>query len=308
MAAIADIRPDGLLTIDSPDFCLRVAAKAKAVRPDLPVIHYVAPTVWVWRAGRARKMAPHGDHVLALFPFEPPYMEAAGMTCDFVGHPVVAERWPAREEVAAFRARVAGEGPVIAVLPGSRRGEVDRLAPVFGEALGRMPPARYVLPAAGHVVGEVRDAVANWPVEVTLLDPTGMAPEAAEHRKRCAMAAADAALAASGTVALELAMADTPFVSAYRMAPLSAYIIRRMVKVRSANLVNILLDDAVIPELLQEDCTPERIVGALAPLLGPKGEAQAGRQAEAMALLGLGGENPGDRAAGSILTALGRLT
>ena len=308
VTALADLRPDGLLTIDSPDFCLRVAAKAKAARPGLPVLHYVAPTVWVWRPGRARKMARHVDHVLALFPFEPPYMEAAGMTCDFVGHPVVAERWPGSDEVAAFRESVSGEGPLITVLPGSRRGEIERLAPIFGEALGRMPNARYVVPAAGHVAGLVREAVADWSVDVTVLDPTGLAPQAAEHRKRSAMAAADAALAASGTVALELAMAGTPFVSAYRMAPLSAFIIRRMVNVKSANLINILLDDAVVPEVLQEACTPDRIVSALTPLLGPAGDAQAARQAEAMALLGLGGEHPGDRAATSILNALDRLS
>ena len=144
---------EALVTIDSPDFCLRVATLVKAARPEFRTIHYVAPSVWAWRPGRAAKMAKVIDHVLALLPFEPPYMTAAGMTCDFVGHPVVAEPRATAEEKAAF----AGKGPLLLALPGSRRGEVTRLAPVFGAVVGRLkathPGLQVALPTVRGVAG-----------------------------------------------------------------------------------------------------------------------------------------------------------
>ena len=144
--------PDALITIDSPDFCLRVARRYAPNGPSQRTIHYVAPSVWAWRPGRAAKMAQVIDHVLALLPFEPPYMEAAGMSCDFVGHPVVAEPRAGPAEAAAFRAAhgIAADAPLVLALPGSRRGEVGRLAPVFGATLARVlaarPEMRVVLP------------------------------------------------------------------------------------------------------------------------------------------------------------------
>ncbi|MEM9425509.1 MAG: lipid-A-disaccharide synthase, partial [Pseudomonadota bacterium] len=160
-------QPDALITIDSPDFSLRLA-KLVRQKTALRTIHYVAPSVWAWRPGRAAKMAAHIDHVLALLPFEPPYMEAAGMTCDFVGHPVVSEPMADAAEVTAFRAETGvGDAPLILTLPGSRRSEVARLAPVFGETLSRVvaerPEARIVLPAARPVAAAVQEAVQDWP-------------------------------------------------------------------------------------------------------------------------------------------------
>ncbi len=135
--AVLREKPDALITIDIPEFSLRVAARVKSRAPNLPTVHYVAPTVWAWRPGRARKMARSVDHVLALLPFEPPYMQAEGMGCDFVGHPVVTEPQATEAEIADFRAKYAipeGETAIL-VLPGSRRSEIERLAPIFGEAL-----------------------------------------------------------------------------------------------------------------------------------------------------------------------------
>ncbi|RED13218.1 lipid-A-disaccharide synthase [Pontivivens insulae] len=302
---------DALITIDSPDFCLRVAKKAKAAGFAKPVIHYVAPSVWVWRPGRATKMARHVDHVLALLPFEPPYMEAAGMTCDFVGHPVVAEPQATEAEVAALRDALGlGAARTLVVLPGSRNGEVGRLGEIFGEAVAKVatPDMRVVVPVTANVADHVADVTAIWDVDVTLLDPRGLPPHEAEARKRAAFAMADAALAASGTVGLELAMAGCPGVIAYRMAPITTFLVKRMVKVRFVNLVNLLLDRGVVPEVLLDDCTPQTIANALKPVLDDPAarEDQRNGMAQAMQMLGQGGEAPGLRAARSVLGAIER--
>ena len=263
--AAAAMAPDALVTIDSPDFSLRVARRARALRPDLRVIHYVAPSVWAWRPGRAAKMAKVVDHVLALLPFEPPYMEAAGMTCDFVGHPVAAERQATPAEAAALRAELGlAEGQrLLVLLPGSRRGEVTRLGPVFAEVVRRLraadPSLAVVLPAAAPVADAVAALLppdaAGWP---RLLDPRGLSAGEAEARKRAAFAAADVALAASGTVSLELAAAGTPMVIAYTANPLTGWIVMRMARIDTATLVNLVTDTRVVPEFFLGDCTPRR--------------------------------------------------
>jgi len=311
--AVIDAAPDALVTIDSPDFCLRVAARVKAARPDLRTIHYVAPTVWAWRPERAVKMARHIDHVLALFPFEPPYMEAAGMGCDFVGHPVVASPAPDPSAIAAFRAGLGlGENErLLLVLPGSRKGEVGRMAPVFAAAAPLIkracPATRLVIPATANVAGFLAEAVKSWPVPPVLLDPRSQTLSAFEAQKRAAFAAADVALAASGTVSLELAKAGTPMVIAYNFNWLTTRIVKKKVSLRSATLVNILTDSAAIPEFLFEDCTAENIAPKVIDLLqNPAARrAQKGANATAMAMLGEGGEAPGMRAARAVLAQLG---
>lgn len=300
-------KPDVLVTIDLPEFCLRVAELVKA-ESDIRVVHYVAPTVWAWRPKRAQKMARHVDQVLALFPFEPPYMEAAGMRCDFVGHPVVTEQVATEEEIAAFKtAQGIGDAPVVLVLPGSRRSEIGRLAGTFGETLGRIaesrPDIRFVLPAAGNVAGLVEEAVLNWPVNVTVLDPRGVDAEKFAATKRAAFGAADVALAASGTVALELAAAQTPMVIAYDMPWLSRQIIGRMLLVDTVNLVSLVSDTREIPEFIGKDCQANLIAPAVLSVLD-----DPSRQTEAMAVtmerLGQGGPPPGERAALAVLDGL----
>ena len=313
--AAAAMAPDALVTIDSPDFSLRVAKRARRLRPDLRVIHYVAPSVWAWRPGRAVKMAKVVDHVLALLPFEPPYMEAAGMSCDFVGHPVAAEPQATPAEVAAIRVElgVAPGQRLLAVLPGSRRSEVTRLG--AGLRRGRPAPARrrpalaVVLPAAAPVADALAALLppdaAGWP---RLLDPRGLSKAEAEARKRAAFAAADAALAASGTVSLELAAAGTPMVIAYTANPLTGWIAMRLALIDTATLVNLVTDTRVVPEFFLGDCTPEKITPAVARLLDDPMAAAAQRAAgeRTMELLGRGGEPPGLRAARSVLAAIGR--
>lgn len=303
--AVIETRPDVLITIDSPDFSLRVAKLVKAVS-DIRTVHYVAPTVWAWRPERAKKMAQVIDHVLALFPFEPPYMTAAGMECDFVGHPVVAEPQATDVDIAAFRVKYGLEdaAPLVLALPGSRRGEVGRMGPVFGAALGQIatqhPGMRVVLPAAGAVADVVQDQVRGWPLQPVVLDPREMPLEAGLAEKRAAFRAADVALATSGTVALELAASETPMVSAFDLHWLSRAIISRMVTTDTGNLINLVSDTRVIPEVIGKDMTAGNVVNAMETLLADPTQ-QLCAMRETMQRLGRGGEDPGLRAAQAIL-------
>jgi lipid-A-disaccharide synthase len=300
--AVVAAQPDVLLTIDAPDFSLRVAALVKARAP-IRTVHYVAPTVWAWRAGRAARMARVIDHVLALFPFEPPLMQAAGMDCDFVGHPVVADPVATEAEAAAYRATF-GAGPLILALPGSRRSEVEKLAAKFGQTLGIVaaarPGARVVLPAAGPVAAQVRAAVAEWPVPVTVIDP---ASDPEGRAKRAAFRAADVALAASGTVSLELAANATPMVIGYDMNWVTRAIMWRMMLIDTVTLVNIVSETRVVEEYLGRDCQPGPMAAALLRVLDAPG-AQEAAMALTMDRLGRGGEPPGLRAARAVLARL----
>ncbi len=306
--AVLEAQPDVLITIDSPDFCLRVAKRVKAAS-SLRIVHYVAPTVWAWRPKRAEKMAALVDQVLALLPFEPPYMEAAGVACDFVGHPVVAEPVAAEEEAGAFReAYGIGDAPCLLVLPGSRRGEVARLAPVFGEVLEQVvaaqPGLRVVVPTVASVLEDVRALTEGWPGRPVILGPDEEAqafPRGAA--KRAAFRAADGALAASGTVSLELAAAGTPMVIAYDMAWLSRQIIGRMLRVDTVTLVNLVSETRAVPEFIGAECVPERIAPALLEVLAAPG-AQEAAMRSTMERLGRGGEAPGLRAARAVLNRL----
>ncbi len=296
--AVLDSGAQALITIDSPDFCLRVARIVKTARPGFRTIHYVAPSVWAWRPGRAARMAQVIDHVLALLPFEPPLMTAAGMTCDFVGHPVVAEPLATPVE----RAMMEGHGPLILTLPGSRRAEVTRLAPVIGAVLAqirlRHPDLRVALPTVPGVAGLVQDLTADWPVRPDIiLDPAA---------KRAAFAAADVAIAASGTVSLELAANDCPMVIAYAMNPVTMWLMRRAALIDTVTLVNIVSDTRVVPEFIQGRCRADLIAPTVLSLLDDPQARAAQEQAMAVTMerLGRGGEPPGLRAARSVLSHL----
>lgn len=303
-ARVAAENPDALIGIDSPDFGLRVARAARAQRPDLRTIHYVAPSVWAWRPGRALKMAEVVDHVLAILPFEPPLMRAAGMTCDFVGHPIAAAAVAGPDEAALFRAghAIAPEATVVLCLPGSRGGEVGRLLPRFGEALSdlrrHVSDLQVVVPTVPGVAAQVRRMTAAWPARPLVVEE----PEA----RRAAFAAADLALAASGTVSLDLAANRVPMVIGYDMAPLTRLLIGMLLKTDTVTLVNLVSETRAVPEFLGRDCQPAPMAQALRRLLGDPQARQA--QLDAMDLtmdrLGKGGEAPGLRAARSVLRAV----
>ncbi|WP_204114263.1 lipid-A-disaccharide synthase [Shimia biformata] len=307
--AVIAAQADVLITIDSPDFCLRVA-KLVREKGGPRIVHYVAPSVWAWRAGRAAKMAAHVDQVLALLPFEPPYLEAVGLRCDFVGHPVVAEPVATDAEVLEFReTHGLQDAPILLVLPGSRRGEVSRLAPIFGEVLARLaqtrPDIRPVLPAAGPVAAMVRAETQDWAVAPLILDPTEISPDRAARQKRAAFRAADIALAASGTVSLELAASTTPMVIAYDMNWISRQIIAQMLKIDTVTLVNLVSQTRAVPEFIGANCRADRIAPALLDLIdNPATQIEA--METTMTLLGRGDDAPGLRAARAVLDGLGQ--
>ena len=301
-AAARRLRPAVVVTIDSPDFSFRVARRLAGA--GIPLVHYVAPQVWAHRPGRAAKIAKFLDHLLAILPFEPPYFEAVGLPCSYVGHAIV-EEGADQGDGPAFRGRhhIPGEAPLVCALPGSRHGEVTRHLPVFGETLGllaaRFPGLRAVVPTVAAIADEVRAGAAAWPVETRVVGG---------DEKYDAIAAADVALAASGTIALELAIAGTPMVITYKANPLTAWLARRMIRVDYVCLVNLILDRPAVPELLQDACRPDRLADAVARLLD---DAQAretliAEAYRAVESLGLGGAPPSDRAAAVVLDVINR--
>lgn len=278
-AALA-AKPDLLLTVDVPDFSMRVARKVRAGDPSIPIVHWVAPTVWAWRPGRAAAMKPHVDRLLALLPFEPKiFAELGGPPTFYVGHPLFDAAPTLRPGEDERRQRDNLATPVVLVLPGSRRSEFKHLADPFRDALrlvqARHPHARFVLPAVPHLADEISRAVASWPVKPEVL--LGEAAKLAAFRR------ARAALAASGTVTLELAIAGVPLVGAYRGQALEAFIARRLVRSSSVLLCNLVLGRNVVPEFLQDEATADRLAQALSSLI----EDSLQRRAQVEAFAGI---------------------
>jgi lipid-A-disaccharide synthase len=273
-ADIAAQRPDVVVTIDSPGFTLRLL---KAIRPlGIPRAHYVAPQVWAWREGRVRHFPGLWETLLCLLPFEPAFFARHGLPATFVGHPVL-ESGADRGDAARFRAThgLPPEAKILTVMPGSRRTEASRLLPVLGATLHllatEIPQLVPVVAAAGPVAATVQAAASAWPVRPIITTEL--------EEKHDAFAASDAALTKSGTSTLELALAGVPMVVTYRVNPLTALIARRLVKVRYASLLNLLAGREVVPELLQDACTPDRLAAALLPLLTDRGASGAQRAA-----------------------------
>jgi len=301
--AIVASRPSAVILIDSFGFSFQVAKRVRSRAPEIPIIKYVAPQVWVWRQGRAKAMRPFFDHTLALFPFEPEvHRNLGGPPCTYVGHPLL-------EEIAQLRANPAEAArreekpPLVVVMPGSRRSELNSLIKTFGEVVTVLTkthgPFALVLPTLPHIEAQVREAVAAWPVQAKIV--------VTEAEKYAAMRSARLAIAASGTATLELGLARVPHVGAYRVRWWEAAIARLIVKAKMALLPNILLNERIVPELLQEDCASEKIASAAAPLL----EAGAARRRQLEAFERLDGilavsEAPSDRAAAIILELLAK--
>lgn len=295
---ILRVRPTAVITIDSPGFCFRVTKQLQGL--GIALIHYVAPTVWAWRPTRARKIAAFLDHILALLPFEPAFLSRFGVASTFVGHAVV-ESGADKGDGTGLRTKygIAQDVPMVCVLPGSRRSETKYMLPAFGATLGvlreRRPDLVAVVPMVSSLAGEITAATNAWPVPTLLLEE--------ESEKYDAFAAADAALAASGTVSLELAMAGTPSVIAYKVNPVTAWFALRLVQVKFVNLVNILLDRLAIPEYLQDNCTPQQMAAAVNVLLDDEDAREAQRAAyrEVLEDIGAGDEPPSMRAASVVM-------
>jgi lipid-A-disaccharide synthase len=297
--AVLTRKPDALVIIDSPAFTLRVARWVRWFDRSIPIVDYVSPSVWAWRAGRARAMSAYVDHVLALLPFEPDvHRKLGGPPCSYVGHPLIDDVSKLRPNETEARRR-SSDPPVVLAMPGSRSSEVTRLAAIFGVTLARVAertgPIEVVVPTVPHLLAQVTEATANWPIKPRIVVD--------EADKQAALRVARAALAKSGTTTLELAIAGVPMVAAYKVAPLEAWVIRRLVRVPSYILANLVLGQNVVPELVQEECTPELLSEALAPLLGDTPERR--RQVEAFAALDaimeIGSRTPAVRAADIVL-------
>lgn len=297
--AVIAANPDVLVIIDSPEFTHRVARRVRARAPHIPIVDYVCPSVWAWRPGRARAMHAYVDRVLALLPFEPETMRRlGGPPTTFVGHPLgeqAARLRPNAEEAQ----RREDRPPLVLVLPGSRSGEVRRMAPVFGQALGlvakRTGALEVVVPAVPRLAEAVGKAVAAWPVPARVVtDPAD---------KDAAFRSARAALTKSGTSTLELAVAGIPMVAAYQVPLVEEMVARLLIKVESVILANLVVGENVVPEFLQRACTPENLAAALVPLVGDSPERRS--QTEAFArldgLMEIGRAVPSERAAATVL-------
>lgn len=298
---IVDKKPDVVVTVDSWSFSARVNKALKARKTGIPQFHYVAPQVWAWKKKRAKTCGRYIDELFALLPYEPPYFEPHGLKTDFVGHPVV-EGGASKGDGAAFRKEygIAADAPLLCVLPGSRRSETKYLLPVFQETVSRLkqkyPALRVVVPTVVTVAEKVKKAVASWDVPVTVV--TG------EKARYDAFAAANAALAASGTVALELAMARVPYCIAYKMNPISSFLAPLVVKGKYVNLVNILADKLIVKEFLLKNCRADWLANEVDLLLSDETyrQTQISQASQVLNLLGAGqAETPSDKVADILL-------
>jgi lipid-A-disaccharide synthase len=305
-AALA-FNPDAVVIIDSPEFTHPIAKRIRQRRPSIPIIDYVSPSVWAWRPGRARKMRPYVDHLLALLPFEPEaHKRLGGPPCTYVGHPLIERApWIDALDAESLRDRLGLQPglPVLVVLPGSRPSEVSRLMAPFGEAVqalqGAAGPFEIVIPAVSSVRPMIEQALASWPQKPFLVE--------GEEDKLKAFKLARAALAASGTVTLELGVAGTPMAAAYRVDPVAARL-RFLLQVHSVVLANLVLGENAFPEYIQEDCTAAKLSAALAPLLKdtPERAAQLAALARIRETMFLPDQTPSGKAAEIVLAILDR--
>ena len=304
--AVVAAKPDVLVIIDSPEFTHRVARRVRARAPKIPIVDYVCPSVWAWRPGRARAMRAYVDHVLALLPFEPAAMRRlGGPPCTFVGHPLGEHVASVRPNAEEARRRLS-DPPLLLVLPGSRTGEIRRMADVFGECVARVAEQvgalEVVVPAVPRLAEALRAAIASWRVPARIVTE-GTAKDEAFRTAR-------AALAKSGTSTLELALAGVPMVAAYKVPLLEEVVARQLITIQNIILANLVMGENVVPQILQRDCTPERLAAALVLLLRDTPERR--RQIEAFGrldtIMEIGRTAPSDRAAAVVLDCAGALS
>jgi lipid-A-disaccharide synthase len=304
--AVVARHPRVLVIIDSPGFTRGIARRVRAADPTIPIVEYVSPSVWAWRPGRARVMRAYIDHILALLPFEPAvHQRLGGPPCTYVGHPLIEEIGNLRPNAEEARRRLA-DPPVLLMLPGSRSGELDRLLAIFAEAVAlvreRVGSLELIVATVPHLAGAIREASAQWPLRPRIV------VEKAD--KQAAFRIATAALAKSGTVTLELALAGVPMIAAYKVSAIEYIAVGRGIlkRIPSIILTNLLLGENAVPELLQQNCTAENLAAALRPLLRDTPERR--RQIEAFArldsIMEVGSSAPALRAADIVLAEVRR--
>ena len=305
VSAILDEKPDILLTIDSPEFCFRVAKKVKVVNKSIPIVHYVAPTVWAWRPKRARAISNYIDHVMALFPFEPPYFHRVGLSCDFVGHPIVSEEIATDENIVDLKKEYSlSDAPTILCLPGSRKSEIDRLMPTFGESLIKfsrlIPNANFILPSTPHLYEYSKQYLKFLPSNTVFLSPEEIGIEKYLAFKKASFKISNLALAASGTVSLELAANNTPMVIGYDMSYFSRQIVQLMMLTNTVTLVNLITGNRHIPECIGVNFNSDKLFLELVRIYSNR-KNQLKDFATTMNLLGRDHIAPNDRAANSLI-------
>lgn len=295
-------QPEVVVSIDSPGFVLRVLKKLRARGIcTSKFVHYVAPTVWAYRPERVHIMAERFDYLLCLLPFEPPYFDAVKLPNRFIGHEI-AWWWKTRGNGAAFRSKhkITTDAPLLAVFPGSRNGEINRLWPIFKAAIAQLhvtiPNLQVVIQVTPNLIERMHTETNGWEVAPIIIPNS--------EDKKDLFAAATAAIAKSGTIGLECALAGLPSMIAYRANPISAYLLRRMITIKYANLANLMADRMIIPELLQEDCTADKIAATMQPLLmdASARASQCTDLADVAAKLGVNdAESPSEKAADIVL-------
>ena len=303
VALAARTKPDIAVLIDSWGFTLRVAQGLRELDPKLPLVKYVGPQVWASRPGRAKTLAKAVDLLLSIHGFDAPLFEAAGLKTIPVGNPALARDFSAADpDRLRKRLGARAKDPILLILPGSRPAEVRRLSEPLGEAALRLkssrPNLKLVIPVAPQVADLVREAVSRWPAPPVLVED--------EQGKADAFVGATAALACSGTVSTELALAGCPMVICYRLGSLTHAILKRLIRTRYVTLFNVAAGREIARELIQDECTGEALTRAVAPLLDDPGrrKAQAAEQTAALDLMGRGQGDPSGRAAEAVLALL----
>lgn len=302
---IRQIKPDAVITVDSWSFCARIHKKIRKLNLHIPQIHYVAPQVWAWKKKRARTMYKYIDLLLTLFPNEPQYFTPYNLKTVFVGHPVIESNIVNAQEKGIFKKQhnLPENCRIMLVLPGSRHNEVQRLLPDFLEVVRKVHENYadfvFVLPTVSTVANRVKHLVADSQLPILVVE--------GEQERRNAFQDAEVAVAASGTVALELAIVEIPHIVAYKVPKLTEFLVKHLIHIRFINLTNILLNREVVPELLQQNCNPENILSYVQQFLNkqPLYHLQKNGFEELRKVLGMGVQTPSDNAAEAILNLIG---
>lgn len=310
-------KPNLIVTIDSPEFSFRLNKRVRKYFPNMPIIHYVMPTIWAWRPNRLKKIRRCVDHILALYPFEPNLAKMNGLSCDFVGHPVISIRIPASQDIAVLRRllEVGMDVPLMAVLPGSRVSEIKNNLPIYLETIKKVAAVYtdlvFVIPAILGLEDLIQRQVDSFKqktgLRVIVFKQSNLQSSSNyEQMKFSLFRTAAIALATSGTVVLELARMGVPMVIGYRSYLLNEFIIKRMVRTKRANLIDIISNTATIPEFLFRNCNPTNLSNSIIEILSDANSAaeQLELSRKVIRNLGFGSDHPGDRAAASIINFL----